>query len=68
MYLRIYRPRRTWLDKSLKAPVRENPLTSDTVNGPKHWLNITESAFIILSDHCEGNIVAKVTLRHMKIL
>ena len=24
------------------------------VNGPKHWLNIKESAFMILSDHCEG--------------
>ena len=66
MYFRIYRPRRTWLDKSLKAPVWENPSTSDMVNGPKHWLNINESAFIILSDHCEGNWVSKVTLREWK--
>ena len=56
------------LDKSLKGPVWENPSTCDMVNGPKHWFNPNESAFIILSDHSEGNGVAKVNLRDVKIL
>ena len=65
---RIYRPRKKCLDKCLKGPVWENPLTGNMVSGPKHWFNINQSAFIILSDHCEGNGVAKVTLRDAKIL
>ena len=59
---------KTCLDKCLKAPVSENPLTGDMVSGQKHGFNINQSAFIILSDHCEGNGVAKVTLRDVKIL
>ena len=31
-----YRPRKTCLDKCLKAPVSENPLTGDMLSGPKH--------------------------------
>ena len=31
-----YRPRKTCLDKCLKAPVLENPLTGDMVSGQKH--------------------------------
>ena len=31
-----YGPRKTCLDKCLKAPVSENPLTGDMVSGPKH--------------------------------
>ena len=56
------------LDNCLKAPIWEDPSTRDMVNGPKHWFNHKESAFVISSDHCEGNWVAKVTLRDMKIL
>ena len=36
MYFRNYRPRKTCLDKCLKIPVSENPLTGDMVTGPKH--------------------------------
>ena len=36
MYFRNYRPRKTCLDKCLKAPVSENPLTGDMVSGEKH--------------------------------
>ena len=68
MYFRNYRQRKTCLDKCLKTPVSEDVSTGDMVNSPKHWFNLNESAFIILSDHCEGNWVAKVTLRLMKIL
>ena len=67
MYFRNYRPRKTCLDKCLKAPVSENPLTGDMVSGQKHWFKINQSAFIISSDHSEGNGVAKVTLRDVKI-
>ena len=68
MYFRNYRQRKTSLDKSLKGPVWEHPSTYDMVNGPKRSFNLNESAFIILSDHCEGNGVAKVTLRDVKIV
>ena len=68
MYFRNYRQRKTRLDKCLKTPVSEDVSTGDMVNSPKHGFNLNESAFIILSDHCEGNWVVKVTLRHMKIL
>ena len=54
MYFRFYRPKRAYLDKCVKDPVREEPPTGDMVNGPKHWFSIKESSFIILSDHCEG--------------
>ena len=68
MYFRNYRPRKTFLDKYQKTPVWEDVTTGDMEKGPKHWFNVNESVFIILSDHCEGNWVAKVTLRHMKII
>ena len=63
-----YRPRKTCLDKCLKTPVWEDVSTGDMVNGPKRWFNLNESTFIILSDHCKGNWVAKVTLTHRNIL
>ena len=36
MYFRNYPARKTCLDKCLKAPVSENPLTGDMVSGSKH--------------------------------
>ena len=66
MYFRNYRPRKTCLDKCLNAPIWEDLSTGDMVNRPKHWFNLNESAFIILSDHCEGSWVANVTLRDWK--
>ena len=68
MYYRNYRPRKEGLDKCLKTPVWEDLSNGDMVNGAKHWFNHNQNAFIILSDHSEGNWVAKVTLRYMKIL
>ena len=63
-----FRPRKTCLDNCLKTPLWEDLSRGDMVNGAKHWFSLDESAFIILSDQCEGNWVPKVTLRHMKIL
>ena len=63
-----YRPRKTSLDQCLNAPVWEEISTCNMVNSPKHWFNLNESDFTSSSDHCEGNWVAKVTLRHMKFL
>ena len=63
-----FRPRKTCLDKCLKTPVWEDVSTGDMVNGLKHWFNLNESAFISWSNHCEGSWLAKVSLRHMKIL
>ena len=68
MYFRNYRPQNTCLDKCLKIPAWEDVSTGDMVNELKNWVNLNESAFIILSDHIEGNWVEKVTLRLMKIL
>ena len=36
MYFGTYRLRKTWLDKCLKSPVSQDPLTSNIVNEPKH--------------------------------
>ena len=59
MYLRNYELRKTWLDKCLKSPVSEDSLTDNIRNGPKHWLNVTKSTFIILIYQCDGNSVQK---------
>ena len=40
------------LDKRLKTLVWGDLSTGDMVNGMKHWFNLNESAFIMLSDHC----------------
>ena len=50
---------KTWLDKSLKSPVSENPSTSNMVNVPKHGWNLHHSTFIIFIDQCQGNWVGK---------
>ena len=68
MDFRNYRQRKTCLDKILKGLIWEDPSTCDMVNGPKLWFSLNESAFIISSDHCEGNGVVRVTLRDVKIL
>ena len=68
MYFRNYRQLKKGLDKCLKTPVWQDLSTGDMVNAAKHWFNRNQSAFIILSDDSEGNLVAKVTLRYMKIL
>ena len=51
--------RKTQLDKSLKSPVSEEPLTSNMVNGPKHSWNLNDSSFTRFTDPCEGNSVGK---------
>ena len=33
---RNYRPRKTWLDKCLKNPVKDDPSTGNMVNGPNY--------------------------------
>ena len=55
MYFRTYGVRKTWLDKCLKSPVSEDPLTSIKVNGRKYCLNLNESTFTIFNDTCKGN-------------
>ena len=53
MYFWTYTLRKTWLDKCLKSPVSEDPLTSKMVNGPKHCWNPDDSTFPIIIDLCE---------------
>ena len=55
MFFRNYPPRKTCLDKYRKGSVSEDPRTGDTVNGPKHSLNINESTFFMFSDDTEDN-------------
>ena len=68
MYFRNSRPRKTCLDKCLKTAIWEDLSTGVMVNSPKHWFNLNESAFSGSINHCESNWLAKVSLRHMKIL
>ena len=55
MYLWTYGLRKTWLDKCLKSPVSEDPLTSNMVIGLKHCWNVKNSTFTIFIDPCEDN-------------
>ena len=55
MYFWAYGLRKTWLDKCLRSPVLEDPLTSNMVNGPKDCWNLNESTFTIFIYACEGN-------------
>ena len=54
MYFWTYGLRKTWLDKCLKSPVSEDPLTSNMVNGPKHCWNLNDATFTIFIDPLEG--------------
>ena len=55
MYLRNYPLRKTWLNKCLKSPVSDNPLTGNLVNEAKHCFHLNHSSFTIFIDHCEGS-------------
>ena len=47
MYFRNYRLWKTWLDRCLKSPDSEHPLTHNMLKGPKHLLNLHGNTFII---------------------
>ena len=55
MYFWTYGLRKTWLDKCLKCPISDHPLTSSMVNGPKHCSKLNDSIFTIFIDPCEHN-------------
>ena len=55
MYFWTYGLRETWLDKGLKSPISEDPLTSNMGNGPKHYWNHDDSTFTIFVDPWEDN-------------
>ena len=46
---------KTWLDKCLKSPVSEDPLTINMVNVPKHCWNLHHSTLIIFILHWQLN-------------
>ena len=50
---------KSWLDKSLKSPVSEDPSTSNMVNGPKHYFSQNGSAITIFIYLSEGKRVGK---------
>ena len=49
------RTRKTWLNKSLKSPVSEDPSASNMVKETKHCWNSNDTNFPRFIDHCEGN-------------
>ena len=55
MHFRNYGLRKMWLDKCLKSPVSEDPLTGNLVNEPKHCFNLNHSTFTTFIDQCKGN-------------
>ena len=68
MYFRNYGLWKTCLDNCLKNLVWGNPLRGNMVNGPKHWVNITNSTFTIFFDHCERMSWKKSILGTWKVL
>ena len=51
--------RERWLDKCLKSPVSDDPLTSNISKGPKHCWFLKDSIFTTFIDHCQSNWVEK---------
>ena len=43
------------LDNCVKSPVSEDPLTSNTANGPKHCWNLKNSTFTVFIHPCEDS-------------
>ena len=60
MYFRTHGLRKPSLHKCLKGPVSEATLTSNKVNGPKHWWNLSYGTFIRFIDTCEENYGWKI--------
>ena len=57
-----YGLRKSWLDKCLKSPVSEDPLTSNIVNRPKHCSKLNNSIFTYLVIPVKTIQVEKVSL------
>ena len=47
--------RKTWLDKSLKSLVSDNPSTSNMINGLKNFSKLVHNIFKIFMGTCQGN-------------
>ena len=59
MFFRKYRLRKTWLDKSLKSRVSQEPYRENNENGSKHCKNRNDSTFTRFNNHCEGSPIRK---------
>ena len=59
---------KTWLDKWLKNPIPEDPLTNNIVNLPKYCSNLHHKILIFFNGHCQVNWVGKIPLIDMKNL
>ena len=55
MYFRKHWLQKTWLDKSLKSCVQEDPSTGNMKNGSKHCCHLNDSHLTISIDHSGGN-------------
>ena len=58
MYLRNYRRQKAWL--CLKRPVSEHLWTVNMLKGPKQYLNLRISSFVIFFDHSQRTSVRKI--------
>ena len=68
MYFRNYGRQKMWLDKCLKSPISDDPLTGNMVNRPRFWFSLNASSFTIFVDHCGGNWVGKSCFSDMQSL
>ena len=59
MYFRNYGVRKTWLDKYLKSPFSEDPLTSNIVSGVRHCGKLNNSTVTISIYPSEENSGSK---------
>ena len=64
MYFRKYQLPKTWLDKSLKSRVSEDPQTENMAKWWKQRSNLNDYTFTKLINHCEGNCIGKSLLIH----
>ena len=54
VFLNLQTPKNV-VGKYLKSHVSEDPLTSNMLNGPKHFSNVNGRTFTIFIDPCEDN-------------
>ena len=55
MYFRNYVLRKTWLNKSLKSPLSEDPSGNNMLRGTKYFWNLSSTTVTIFFKNCEGN-------------
>ena len=68
MYFRNYGLRKTWLNKSLKSPLSNDPSTNKRLKRTKHSLNLNGTTFTIFIDHLKAIELEIISLSDMQSL